>query len=131
MDKKEQYKIEKQIDFLLEQIDLDKFHYSRSVYNFIAKITILITIFISLISIINSYEELSLLIIFKSALIIILVIVVIIFVLKIKDSYDGQIGGYKKDVEARNKLVKTAYKRLGVDTDKLDYEFEKYGGSIR
>lgn len=131
MNKQEQYKIEKEIDFLSKQLDLDKFHYIRSVSNFITKITILITIFIGLISIIISYEELNLLMIIKTILIIVISIIVVIKILKFKDDYKGQIGGYKKDVDARNKVMRDSYVKLGVNIDKLDNEFKRNGGSIR
>ena len=43
----------------------------------------------------------------------------------------GQISGYKKDIEARSKVIRDNYEKLEVNTKKLDEKFKEYGGKIR
>ena len=42
--------------------------------------------------------------------------------------YSGQVGDYKKDIDARTKQIKRAYANLKVNMEKLDNEFEEFGG---
>ncbi|MFH1365029.1 MAG: hypothetical protein ABIH28_00395 [archaeon] len=130
-----QSKAEKEIELWLIHLDVDKFHYNRSLSIFVKKMTILIAVSIGLfslfsliISVIKTLYLSKLILIHVVVIILIMIIAIVIGVVfwgkKIKKEYDGQIGGHKGDVTRRITMIDDMYRKLGVDKDdKLKKEF--------
>lgn len=117
----ERYKAEKEIELWVKHLDVDEFHYNRSRLNFIAILTLLIALFIGLISLVISLAKIDSLMLLIHVNIIMLIGWIIFILIR----YYEQIRKYKGGVTQRINMVDDLYKNLDVDKDdKLKKEFE-------
>ncbi len=122
--KQEEKKIEREIDYWklhLESIDKTNIDISNS--NFVALFSLIIALFATFTIGIMSFDDLN--IIYRLIGVLIILVLFTYATLKLNNTYTREIKNHHLSLILRERMLRERYKKLGVDREKLDKEFEE------